>query len=53
MLLAECLVACPNFRGLAFNFSNELQVSVLQLVHQILGHMGSTLQPDVRNEASH
>jgi CDP-glucose 4,6-dehydratase len=22
-------------------------------VHQILGHMGSSLEPDVRNEASH
>jgi CDP-glucose 4,6-dehydratase len=52
MLLAERLTACPNFRGLAFNFSNELQLSVLQLVRQILDRMGSILEPDVRNEAS-
>src|SRR5436190_3795031 len=40
MLLAERLAACPNFRGLAFNFSNELQISVLDLVRQILDRMG-------------
>jgi CDP-glucose 4,6-dehydratase len=53
MLLAERVTACPNFRGMAFNFSNELQVSVLELVGQILERMGSKLEPDVRNEASH
>lgn len=53
MLLAERLAACPDLRGLAFNFSNELQITVLQLVNRILREMGSTLQPDVRNEASH
>ena len=52
MLLAEHLAECPNFRGLAFNFSNELQISVLELVRQILDRMGSPLEPDVRNEAS-
>jgi len=52
MLLAERLAQCPNFRGLAFNFSNELQISVLDLVQQILERMGSALEPDVRNEAS-
>jgi CDP-glucose 4,6-dehydratase len=53
MLLAERLAACPNLRGLAFNFSNELQITVLQLVNRILSAMGSNLKPDIRNEASH
>jgi CDP-glucose 4,6-dehydratase len=52
MLLAQRLAECPNYRGLAFNFSNELQISVLDMVRQILDRMGSSLEPDVRNEAS-
>ena len=38
--------------GEAFNFSNEIQVTVLDLVRTILRRMGSDLEPDVRNEAS-
>jgi CDP-glucose 4,6-dehydratase len=52
MLLAEQLAAKPELRGEAFNFSNELQVTVLELVQRILVLMGSALSPDVRNEAS-
>jgi len=52
MLLAEQLGACPELRGQAFNFSNEIQVTVLDLVQRILKLMGSALEPDVRNEAS-
>ena len=52
MLLAEHLISCPDIRGLAFNFSNEVQVSVLDMVDRILRQMGSSLKPDVRNEAS-
>lgn len=52
MLLAERLAADPALRGEAFNFSDELQLSVLQLVERILLLMDSKLQPDVRNEAS-
>jgi CDP-glucose 4,6-dehydratase len=52
ILLAEQLAAKPELRGEAFNFSNELQVSVLELVQRILGLMGSTLVADVRNEAT-
>ncbi len=52
MLLAEQLYARPELRGMAFNFSNELQVTVLELVERILRSMNSTLTPDVRNEAS-
>ncbi|HWE53407.1 MAG TPA: GDP-mannose 4,6-dehydratase [Bryobacteraceae bacterium] len=53
MLLAERLAADRTLSGQAFNFSNELQVTVLQLVARILKAMGSDLKPDIRNEASH
>ena len=52
MLLAEKLAQNPELRGEAFNFSNELQVTVLELTHKILEQMGSDLKPEVRNEAS-
>jgi len=52
MLLAEQLAARPELKGEAFNFSNEMQVSVLEIVNQILKEMQSELQPDIRNEAS-
>ena len=52
MLLAEALANRPELRGEAFNFSNALQITVLQLVDHILKQMGSDLKPDVRNEAS-
>jgi CDP-glucose 4,6-dehydratase len=53
MLLAEQLSARPELYGEAFNFSNEIQVTVLDLVRRILLLMGSDLSPDVRGEASH
>ncbi len=53
MLLAEKLAEDPGLRGEAFNFSNELQVPVLELVRKILDRMESGLAPDVRNEARH
>lgn len=52
LVLAEALANRPELAGEAFNFSNEIQVTVLQLVRLILQLMGSTLEPDVRNEAS-
>jgi len=52
MLLAENLAANPGLRGAAFNFSIELQVTVLELTQKILDLMGSSLKPDIRNEAS-
>jgi CDP-glucose 4,6-dehydratase len=51
-LLAERMAERPELWGEAFNFSNELQVSVLDLVRRILARMGSSLEPDIRNEAS-
>jgi CDP-glucose 4,6-dehydratase len=53
MLLAERLAENPNLRGEAFNFSNEIQVTVLDLVQRILSVMGSRLEPEVLNEATH
>jgi CDP-glucose 4,6-dehydratase len=50
--LAEALAARPELAGQAFNFSNEIQVTVLDLVRRILRVMDSNLEPDVRNEAS-
>jgi CDP-glucose 4,6-dehydratase len=52
MLLAERLAAEPELHGQAFNFSNEIQVTVTQLVDRILLAMGSELKPDIRNEAA-
>lgn len=51
MLLVEQLAANPELRGEAFNFSNELQVTVLELVQRIMDLMDSNLAPDIRNEA--
>ncbi len=52
MLLAERLAANLALRGHAFNFSNESQISVLELVNLILRKMNSSLQPEVLNQAS-
>lgn len=52
MLLAERLAAQPDLRGHALNFSNEIQVTVQQLVERILQLMQSDLKPDIRNEAT-
>jgi CDP-glucose 4,6-dehydratase len=52
-LLAESLAENPELRGQAFNFSNEIQINVLELVEKILKLMGTNLEPDIRNEATH
>src|SRR6266404_3378656 len=51
MILAEKLAADATLRGQAFNFSNETQVTVLELVTRILTLMKSDLKPEIRNEA--
>ena len=51
MTLAEKLAQDPALKGQAFNFSNETQVTVLELVERILKLMESDLEPEVRNEA--
>jgi len=53
MLLAEKLAEKPELAGEAFNFSNEIQLTVLELVQKILDLMESDLKPDVRGEADH
>jgi CDP-glucose 4,6-dehydratase len=52
MLLAERLASDVVLRGQAFNFSNESQVSVLEIVELILRKMKSSLRPEIRNQAS-
>lgn len=52
MLVAEALHERPELAGQAFNFSNESQVTVLQLVEKILHAMDSSLEPVVLNQAS-
>jgi CDP-glucose 4,6-dehydratase len=52
MLLAEKLGENNNLHGEAFNFSNETQVTVLELVEKILQIMNSRYVPDVRSEAT-
>jgi CDP-glucose 4,6-dehydratase len=50
--LARCLAQRPELTGRAYNFSNETQVTVLDLVRRILKLMRSPLEPDVQNNAS-
>ena len=52
LTLGEALSRDSKLAGEAFNFSNELQINVIELVTLILRLMGSDLEPDVRNEAS-
>jgi CDP-glucose 4,6-dehydratase len=50
MLLAEALAKHPELRGEAFNFSNEIQMTVSEIVERILKLMNSDLKAEVRNE---
>jgi CDP-glucose 4,6-dehydratase len=52
MLLAEQLHGRPELSGLGFNFSNETEVTVIDLVNRILHTMDSKLEPVVQNQAS-
>jgi CDP-glucose 4,6-dehydratase len=54
MLLAEFLLQHGDrVKGQAFNFSNEVQVTVSELATMIIEKMDSSLTPDIRNEACH
>jgi len=53
MHLAEQFASRPDLKGQAFNFSNEIQLTVLQLVQTILRLMRSPLEPEVLGEANH
>jgi len=52
MVLAEALATNPDLRGQAFNFSNEIQVTVLELVERLLALMNSELKPEIRSETT-
>lgn len=52
MHLAEQLGGRPELRGEAFNFSNENQLTVLDVVRDVLAAMDSPLAPVILNEAS-
>lgn len=52
LLLAEELHERAELRGMAFNFSNETEVTVLELVRRVLSALDSSLEPVVLNEAS-
>lgn len=52
LLLAEKLAAASELRGQAFNFSNELQVSVTEIVDRILDLMQSDLKPEILSKAN-
>ncbi len=55
--LAEYQSKNPHVRGEAYNFSLEIQVTVLELVNQIIDQMGVDIKPTildkVRNEIPH
>ncbi|HMK33603.1 MAG TPA: GDP-mannose 4,6-dehydratase, partial [Desulfomonilaceae bacterium] len=50
-LLTEQMAEKPVLYGESFNFSNGIRLSVLEMVTKLLELMGSSLQPDIRNEA--
>jgi len=52
MLLAEQLAARPELKGEAFNFSNEIQITVSQIVSEIIKLMESNLKPEILNETN-
>jgi len=52
MLLAERVTGNDKLYGAAFNFSNESQIAVLDLVDKIVKKMGSNLKPQILNQAS-
>lgn len=53
LMLAEKLRNDPTLHGEAFNFSNELQLNVLDMTRRILGVMHSSLEPVIQDEVTH
>ena len=53
LMLAEQLASRQELVGEAFNFSNEMRISVLDLVRQVVRKMGSGLEPIILNETAH
>lgn len=52
MLLAEKLALQPELKGEAFNFSNETQVTVSDIVGKILRLMDSNLELEIQDQVS-
>jgi len=52
MLLAEQLAARPELKGQAFNFSNEIQVTVREIVESVIRLMSAEVTPEILNEAN-
>lgn len=52
MMLAERLIQNPALGGHAFNFSNEIQITVLDLVQRISRLMDKAIDPVVLNQAT-
>ena len=52
MLLAEQLAAHRELKGEAFNFSNEIQVSVREIVDKVIKLMKSDFKPEILNETN-
>ena len=51
LLLAQCMAERPALHGEAFNISNEIQLTVLQVLEQLLRVMGrEELRPRILNE---
>ncbi len=51
MLLAEQMAEQPQIHGEAFNFSNENQVTVLEMVQRVLALVESPLEPVILDQA--
>ena len=51
-LLAEKMLEDSSIWGESYNFSTESQTTVLELVEKITTLMGSSLKPEVLNQAS-
>ena len=52
MLLAEQLAKRPELKGEAFNFSNEIQITVNQIVTKIIELLNADVEPDIRNQVT-
>jgi CDP-glucose 4,6-dehydratase len=53
VMLAEQLASRQDLVGQAFNFSNEMRISVLDLVREVVRKMDSRLEPIILNETVH
>jgi CDP-glucose 4,6-dehydratase len=53
MLLAEKMLTDISIHGEAYNFSNETQVTVLELVDEIIELMEVDVEPTILNQAQH